>query len=86
MMNNGDSLMELRAWRDEFARAHGYDVHAMAAALRALDISAGREVIHGKPRQPLVTQILNQTLPPTKPAILIPETSIAPEAAPTAEI
>ena len=31
-MNDGDVLAELRAWRDEFARSHGYDLGAMAAA------------------------------------------------------
>jgi hypothetical protein len=51
-MSNGDALVELRAWRDEFARSHGYDLRAMAAALRELDGAAGREVVRGEPRRP----------------------------------
>jgi hypothetical protein len=49
-MKNGDVLAELRAWRDEFARSHGYDLHAMAAALRELDSAAGKNVVRGEPR------------------------------------
>jgi hypothetical protein len=51
-MNNGDILTELRAWRDEFARSHGYDLGAMAAALRELDGAAGARVVRGQPRRP----------------------------------
>lgn len=52
MNNRGDFLTELRAWRDEFARSHGYDLGAMAAALRALDEKAGERVVRGEPRRP----------------------------------
>ncbi len=51
-MSNGDLLLELRAWRDEFARSHAYDLHAMAAALRELDRAAGKKVVCGEPRRP----------------------------------
>lgn len=51
-MKDGDVLVELRAWRDEFARSHGYDLRAMAAALRALDAAAGARVVRGEPRCP----------------------------------
>ena len=54
-MSNPDLLAELRAWRDEFARSHGYDIHAMATALRDLDSVGGRQVIHGEPRRPVAT-------------------------------
>jgi hypothetical protein len=47
-----DILAELRAWRDEFARAHGGDIEAMGAALRTLDAAAGARVVHGTPRRP----------------------------------
>jgi hypothetical protein len=45
-------LAELRAWRDEFARSHGYDLKAMAAALREMDAGAGTRVVRGEPRRP----------------------------------
>jgi hypothetical protein len=51
-MSGADVLKELRAWRDEFARSHGYDLGAMAAALRELDGTAGARVVRGEPRQP----------------------------------
>lgn len=52
-MRNGDILAELRAWRDEFARQHDYDVGAMTAVLRKLDRTAGMKVIRGEPRRPV---------------------------------
>ena len=51
-MSDVDILAELRAWRDEFARSHGYDLKAMAAALRKLDCAAGERVVGGEPRRP----------------------------------
>lgn len=51
-MRDADILTELRAWRDEFARSHGYDLRAMAASLRALDESTGARVLRGEPRRP----------------------------------
>jgi hypothetical protein len=52
-VSGGDFLAELRAWRDEFARSHGYDLGAMAAALRAMDAAAGARVVRGEPRRPI---------------------------------
>ena len=51
-MRGGDVLAELRAWRDEFARSHGYDLRAMVAALREMDAAAGARVVRGEPRRP----------------------------------
>jgi hypothetical protein len=51
-MNDVDVLTELRAWRDEFARSHGYDLGAMAAVLRELDTAAGARLARGEPRRP----------------------------------
>ena len=51
-MRDADILTELRAWRDEFARSHGYDLQAMASSLRALDGAAGAQVVRGEPRRP----------------------------------
>jgi hypothetical protein len=51
-MSDGDILTELRAWRVEFARSHGYDLGPMAAALRELDQAAGARVVRGQPRRP----------------------------------
>lgn len=53
-MLDADILAELRAWRDEFARSHGYDLRAMVSALRALDETAGERVARGEPRWPAV--------------------------------
>ena len=52
-MRGGDILAELRAWRDEFARSHGYDLGAMVAALRKMDAAAGARVVRGDPRRPI---------------------------------
>ena len=57
-MSDRDILAELRAWRDEFARSHGYDLAAMAAALRELDHAAGPWVVQGEPRHPVGTENL----------------------------
>ena len=43
-MRGRDVLAELRAWRDEFARSHGYDLRAMVAVLREMDAAAGARV------------------------------------------
>jgi hypothetical protein len=51
-VSNGDLLAELRAWRDEFARSHGYNLRTMAAALCELDSAAGGRVVRGEPRRP----------------------------------
>lgn len=51
-MDDKDVLIELRAWRDEFARSHGYDLKAMAAVLRDLDKLAGARIVQGEPRRP----------------------------------
>jgi hypothetical protein len=48
-----DILAELRAFREEFARSHGYDLGAMAAALRAMDLAAGGRVVRREPRSPV---------------------------------
>lgn len=53
-MSDINVLKELRAWRDEFARSLGYDLRAMASALRALDEAAGARVVRGEPRRPEV--------------------------------
>jgi hypothetical protein len=66
-MNNDDVLAQLRAWRDGFARSHGYDIHRVAAALRELDVASGQKLVRGEPRSPA-------TKAPSKP--LQPSTAI----------
>jgi Zn-dependent protease with chaperone function len=61
-MRTGDMLAELRAWRDEFAKSHSYDVHAMAEALRALDSAGERKAIRGEPRRPVAVRTPNRLL------------------------
>jgi hypothetical protein len=85
-MSNGDLLVELRAWRDEFARSHGYDLHAMAAVLRELDRAAGDKLVRGAPRPPAAARMPNQALQPTGAAIPVSPDSKSLEAAPAAEL
>ena len=85
-MNDGDVLAEIRSWRDEFARSHGFDVHAIAAVLRALDTSGERKVIHGEPRRPVTVIAPQQTTQPPGIAISVPLDLKSVEAAPAAEL
>ncbi len=48
-----DILAELRAWRDEFARSHGYDLSAMVATLRSMELRPGAVVVRGTARPPM---------------------------------
>jgi hypothetical protein len=64
-MRTSDVLAELRAWREEFAKSHGYDVHAMAEALRALDSADERRVVQGEPRRPVAVRTPNESLQPS---------------------
>ena len=57
-MSERDVLADLRAWRDEFARSHGYDMAAMVASLRARDRAAGDSLVRGEPRQPASTEVM----------------------------
>lgn len=83
-MTRGDVLAELRAWRDEFARSHGYDIHRMVAALREHEIASGREVVRGEPRRPTV----GMPHKPPPPAGATPPAGsgpLSPEATPATE-
>jgi hypothetical protein len=53
-MTEDEVVREVRAAREAFAASHGYDIHAMVAALRELGIASGREVVRLAPR-PAVT-------------------------------
>ena len=64
-MSNGDVLVELRAWRDEFAMAHRYDLREMAAALSQLDTAAGQKLVRGEPRRPVAARMPIQPLQPS---------------------
>ena len=85
-MSNGDVLVEVRAWRDEFARSHGYSLRAMAAALHDLDIAAGQKLVRGEPRRPVTARMPNQPLQPTGAALSVSPDSKSLEAAPAAEL
>ena len=82
-MSKGDVLAELRAWRDEFARSHGYDIHAMAAALRELDSASQRTVVCAEPRPPAAARKSPQQAGAAMP---VPESSKMLEAAPVADL
>jgi hypothetical protein len=81
---DSETLTLLRAWRDEFARSHAYDVHAMAEALRALDSASDRKVVRGEPRRPVAVRTPNPSLP-TGAASPVHGNSKVAETAPAAE-
>ena len=77
-MSNGDILLELRAWRNEFARSHGYDIRAMSATLSQLDNACERKVVRGNPRQPAPATTPNQSVQLTKAPISVSPDSTSP--------
>jgi hypothetical protein len=50
-------LGQIRAARDAYAKAFGYDVHAMVADLRAQDEHDDRTIISLSPRKPCVRRV-----------------------------
>ena len=56
-MNEPDLLAELHAWREEFARKHGYDLSAMVASLRAFEQTMPERLLRGTPRRPVTTTL-----------------------------
>ena len=75
-MNDRDILADLRAWRDEFAKSHGYDLAAMGATLREMDKSATAPLVRGEPRPPAVVLPPAASAPnPTLPQIV--ETAVS---------
>lgn len=77
-MSNEDILSELRTWRNEFARSHGYDISAMSATLSQLDNAGKRKVVRGNPRQPAPATTPNQSVQPTKAPISVSPDSTSP--------
>ena len=53
-----DVLKEVRAFRDAFAAAHGYDIHAMMLTLREQTIANGWVVVRLPPRQVVEQAVL----------------------------
>lgn len=51
-MIEDDVLQEVRAAREAYARAHGYDVRAMVADLHAQDSFGDWPVVRHSPRRP----------------------------------
>lgn len=51
-MVDDDVLREVRAAREAYARAHGYDVRAMVADLHAQDLAGDWPVVRRSPRRP----------------------------------
>lgn len=49
-MIEDEVVREVRAAREAFAAAHGYDIGAMVAALREVAAASGREVVSFDPR------------------------------------
>jgi hypothetical protein len=57
-MIEDDVLREVRAAREAYARLHGFDVHAMAADLRARDLAGDWSVVRHPPDVPTRSQRL----------------------------
>jgi hypothetical protein len=64
-MNDVDILAEIRAWRDEFARVHDYDLGKMRAALHKLDLGPNAVMVRGTPRPPAQPFVEVSPLSPT---------------------
>lgn len=62
-MSGDEVLPALRRHRDEFARAHGYDLASMTAFLREMDRAAGERVICRAAKPPVATLDRNGTSP-----------------------
>lgn len=73
-MKDVDVIAQLRAWRDEFAKSHAYDIHAMVAALREVDCG-NHIVVQGEPRRTVATKWPSHELQPTAAAALVTGTS-----------
>ncbi len=82
-MTEDEVVREVRAAREAFAAAHGYDIRAMVAALHNVGVASGRELVRFAPR-PVVTGP-NQALQQTGTASPGPSSSQLSEAAPAAE-
>jgi hypothetical protein len=82
-MIEDEVVREVRAAREAFAAAHGYDIRAMVTALHELGIASGRELVRFAPR-PAVTGP-NQPLQQTGAAGPASECSPFTEATPAAE-
>ncbi len=63
-----DIPREIRATREAFAAAHGYDVYAMGDTLRALDAASGQEVVTRPPQPPISTTLGGAAPVPTPDA------------------
>jgi hypothetical protein len=85
-MIDSDVSVELRAWRNEFARSHGYDIRKMAAALRERDIAAEPRLVRGEPRLPAAARMSNKPLQPTGAAFPGSPSAKPIDAAPAAEL
>ena len=66
---NDEVVREVRAAREAFARAHGYDAYAMVAALQKMNDAGDWPVVSMPPRRPRKAEVgettPNQTLQQT---------------------
>ncbi len=61
-MSEDSVLQEVRAAREAYAQAHGFDVHAIVADLREQDARGDWPVVRLAPRRPVVA-VLPETGP-----------------------
>ena len=64
-MIEDDVIREVRAARDAFAAAHGYDIRAMVAALHEYAVASGREVVSFPPRSVVPIEPMRTPQPST---------------------
>jgi hypothetical protein len=69
-MKDIDPLLEIRAWRDEFARLHEYDVKRISAAIHESASRFADRFVFVDPASPPGTErVIAETTPPSKPMI-----------------
>lgn len=69
-MIEDEVVREVRAAREAFAASHGYNIRAMVAALHAIEVASGREVVRFAPRPTSTTQPdRTSQFPETIPAV-----------------
>lgn len=76
-MKDVDPIDEIRAWRDEFARSHNYDISAMFATLKKWEQESGKTFVRGTPRPYVPVVVVPLAVPESSdtPAEPAPDTA-----------
>lgn len=76
-MIEDEIVRQVRTAREAFAASHGYDIHAMVAALHELGVASGRELVRLAPRPAIIRPI--PSAPPTSGEMATSRDSKLPE-------